>query len=74
MKTVYADNNATTPVAPEVMEAMTPYFTGGFYNPSAISGRVYGVDTAIAINRRTMEEFLGGQTQRRLLQRISYVT
>jgi cysteine desulfurase len=59
MKTVYADNNATTPVAPEVMEVMTPYFTGGFYNPSAISGRAYGVDTAIARARRTVAEFLG---------------
>ena len=40
MKTVYVDNNATTPVAPEVMEAMTPYFTDWFYNPSAINGHV----------------------------------
>ena len=59
MKAVYVDNNATTPIAPEVMEAMTPYFTVGFYNPSAISGRAYGVDSAIAKARRTVAEFLG---------------
>ena len=58
MKTVYVDNNATTLVAPEVMDAMMPYFTGGFYNPSAISGRVYGIDAAIARARRTVAEFL----------------
>ena len=58
MKTVYADNNATTPGAPEVMEVMTPYFTGGFYNPSAISGRVCGIDTAIARARRAVAAFL----------------
>ena len=59
MKTVYVDNNATTPVAPEVMKAMTPYFTEGFYNPSAISGRAYGIDTVIAKARRTVAKFVG---------------
>ena len=58
MKTVYADNNATTSVAPEVMEAMMPYFTEAFYNPSAISGRSHGVDGAIARARRVVTEFL----------------
>ena len=37
MKTVYADNNATTPVAPEVIEAMILYFTEGFYNQDIIT-------------------------------------
>ena len=59
MKTVYIDNNATTTVAPEVMEVMLPYFTEKFYNPSAISGREYGIDAAIARARRTVTEFLG---------------
>ena len=66
MKTVYADNNATTPVAPEVMEVMTPYFTDWFYNPSAISGRAYGIDTAIARARRTVAEFLGAPDTREI--------
>lgn len=59
MKTVYVDNNATTPVASEVMKVMIPYFTENFYNPSAISGRVYGVDATIAKARRTVAGFLG---------------
>lgn len=59
MKTVYIDNNATTSVAPEVMEVMTPYFTEEYYNPSAISGRAYGVDAAIGKSRRVIAEFLG---------------
>ena len=33
MRPVYLDHNATTPLAPEVAEAMRPYFGGQFGNP-----------------------------------------
>jgi len=35
MKTIYMDNNATTRVAPEVLDAMLPYLTDLYGNPSS---------------------------------------
>ena len=67
MKVVYVDNNATTTVTPEVMEAMRPYFIEAFYNPSAISGRTSGIDTSIAKARRTVTEFLGASNGREIV-------
>src|SRR5688572_20841576 len=36
MDVVYLDNNATTPLAPGVLEAMTPFLTGLYGNPSSV--------------------------------------
>lgn len=47
MRRIYLDNAATTAVSAEVMEAMTPYFTGVFGNASSIHG--YGREAKRAI-------------------------
>jgi len=49
MKPIYLDYNATTPVAPEVADAMMPYLLEHFGNPS--SSHAYGVETRRAVEQ-----------------------
>jgi len=46
---IYLDYNATTPILPEVVDAMLPYLREHFGNPS--SGHVYGARTRAAVDR-----------------------
>lgn len=48
---IYWDNNATTPLAPEVLEAMLPYMQGKFYNPSAAYAAAKAVRRDIELAR-----------------------
>lgn len=58
---VYLDNAATTPIAPEVIEAMIPVLRDGFGNPS--SSHFYGRQTKALIetSRRTVSKILNCQ-------------
>lgn len=58
MQRIYFDNAATTPLDPEVFEAMLPYFTEKFGNPSSIYS--YGRETRMAIEnaRKTVAKIL----------------
>jgi cysteine desulfurase len=49
MRRVYLDNNATTPVLPEVLEAMRPHFGEHFGNASSIHH--HGQETRAAVER-----------------------
>jgi len=59
MKIVYADNNATTRVAPEVYEAMVPFFTEDYFNPSSMYEPAQRIAEAITRARKTIARHLG---------------
>ena len=58
MKPIYLDYNATTPIDPEVAEAMRPYLFEHFGNPS--SSHWYGIQTKKAVDeaRRQVADLL----------------
>ena len=56
---IYWDNNATTPLAPEVLEAMLPYLRENFYNPSAAYGAGRAVRKAIDTAREQVAALVG---------------
>jgi cysteine desulfurase len=67
MKTIYADNNATTAVAPEVYEAMAPYLTADYFNPSSMYEVAHGAAEAIAHARRAVAACLNAGSSKQIL-------
>jgi len=61
---VYLDHNATTPVAPEVLEAMLPFFREDFGNPSSIHLGGVGPKKAVARARRQVAGLLNCSARR----------
>lgn len=59
MKTVYLDNNATTKIAPEVFEAMRPFLTEEYGNPSSM--HVFGgkLHRNVERSREAVADLLG---------------
>lgn len=59
---IYLDHNATTPILPDVFEAMVPWLRDGFGNPS--SSHVYGkrAKNAIEQARAQVAELLGSSS------------
>ena len=67
MKIIYLDNNATTRVAPEVVQAMTPYFTEEYFNPSSMYDPARQTGHAIAAARKSIADCLGGVDPKEIL-------
>ncbi len=62
-KIIYFDNAATTRTKPEVVEAMLPYFTENYGNPSSIYSFSQKTKTAINQARETIANSIGAKTQ-----------
>ena len=60
-KMIYLDHAATTPVRPEVLEAMLPYFTESFGNPSSIYTLAQDGRKAVDESRETIAHLLGAR-------------
>ena len=61
MKTVYVDNNATTRVAPEVLEVMLPFFSEYYGNPSSMHFFGGQVQKKVDEARARVADFLGAE-------------
>ena len=61
-KLIYLDNAATTRTAPEVVEAMLPYFVENYGNPSSIYSFASKNKEAITKQRDIIAEALGAKT------------
>lgn len=63
MKTIYVDNNATTRVAPEVVEEMSPYFSELYGNPSSMHFFGGQVQTKVEEARERVAGLIGARPQ-----------
>jgi cysteine desulfurase len=61
MRRVYLDNNATTPMLPEVLDAMRPYFGEHFGNASSIHHHGQETRAAVERGRESVAALLGAR-------------
>lgn len=67
MTLVYLDNNATTMVAPEVVDAMLPYFSNKYGNPSSIYDMAHSANDAVKKSREIIADFLGAADSKEII-------
>ena len=60
---IYADYSATTPVRPEVLEAMTPYYNQLFFNPSSVYPAGRQVREAVEKARAQTADCIGAEAE-----------
>ena len=62
-KMIYLDNAATTPTAPEVIEAMLPFYERRYGNPSALYDLGQKSHDAIEESRQIIAQIIGAQPE-----------
>jgi cysteine desulfurase len=63
MQRIYLDHNATTPVEPEVLDAMLPYFSGDYGNASSIHTFGQKARSAVETAREHVATLIGARPQ-----------
>ena len=61
MRRIYMDHNATTPVRPEVLETLLPYYREEFGNPSSVHSFGQGIRVAVEETREKVAALLGAK-------------
>ncbi|HVF48043.1 MAG TPA: aminotransferase class V-fold PLP-dependent enzyme, partial [Pyrinomonadaceae bacterium] len=59
---IYFDNNATTPPAADVFDAMRPFLTASYYNPSAAYSSAADARRAVEAARESVADLLGADS------------
>ncbi len=67
MSLIYLDNNATTKVAPEVLEAMMPYFKEEYANPSSIYEFAKNSNHAVRDARGVIKDFINAGNEKEII-------
>lgn len=67
MSLIYLDNNATTKVAPEVLEAMMPYFKEEYANPSSIYEFAKQANHAVRNARGVIKDFVNAASEKEII-------
>ena len=60
---IYLDHSATTPLDPQVLEAMLPYWTSFYGNPSSLHAQGRAAARGLAQARRTLGELLNARPE-----------
>lgn len=63
MQRIYLDNNATTPILAEVLEAMLPYLTGSFGNPNSVHSMGIEARAAVEHARSQVAALVGAEPE-----------
>ncbi len=67
MGLIYLDNNATTKVAPEVLEAMLPYFKEEYANPSSVYEFAKRSNHAVKEARGVLKDFYNAKDEKEII-------
>jgi cysteine desulfurase len=67
MRQVYLDHQSATPVLPEVLEAMRPFFTESFGNPSSLHGHGLLARDAVDRARLQIAAFINAESPEEIL-------
>ena len=68
MSLIYLDNNATTKVDPEVLEAMLPYFKEEYANPSSIYEFAKRSNHAVRDARGVIKDFFNAKDEKEIIK------